>query len=211
MSQLRPMIVGLTGGIGSGKTTVCNMFAERGVEIIDADQIGRALVAPGSIALQQLIALLGQDLLTPDGALQRQRLRHLIFTDVHARHQAEAILHPLIRAAIIRRINDSSSSWLILAAPLLIESKTYALVDRILVVDTDETLQIQRTCERDHSSEDEVHRIMQIQLPRNERLTHATDIIHNNGDLANLQQQVAEHFERYEKLAHARQNNSPAS
>lgn len=209
MSQLRPMIIGLTGGIGSGKTTVCQMFAKRGVEIIDADQIGRTLVAPGSIALQQLIDLLGQDLLTADGSLQRQRLRQLIFSDPHARHQAEAILHPLIRAAILEKINESASSWLILAAPLLLESKSYDFADRILVVDTDETLQIERTRERDHCSEDEVHRIMQIQLPRTERVARATDLIHNNGDLANLDRQVAEYFERYEKLAHARQYTTP--
>jgi len=199
------MIIGLTGGIGSGKTTVCTMFAAHGVEIIDADQIARVLVAPGSIALQQLIALLGPELLTPDGALQRQRLRQLIFSDAHARHQAEAILHPLIRASITKQIKDSTRAWLILSAPLLLESKTYDFVDRVLVVDTDEQLQIQRTLKRDQGSEDEVHRIMQIQLPRNERLAQATDVIHNNGDLANLQQQVDEHFRRYEELARARQ------
>ncbi len=204
------MIVGLTGGIGSGKTTVSGMFAALGVEIIDADQISRALVAPGSIALQQLIALLGQELMTADGSLQRQRLRQLIFTDPLARHQAEAILHPLIRSAIVQQINDSTSSWLILSAPLLLESKAYDFIDRILVVDADEELQVQRTLERDHSSEDEVHRIMQIQLPRNERLSRATDIIRNNGNLADLQQQVDEYFRQYEELARARQNTSPA-
>ena len=208
MSPLRPMIIGLTGGIGSGKSTACNMFAAHGVEIIDADQIARTLVAPGSIALQQLIALLGQDLLTADGSLQRQRLRQLIFTDAHARHQAEAILHPLVLAAVTQQIRESKRAWLILSAPLLLESKTYNFVDRILVVDADEQLQIQRTLARDRGSEDEVHRIMQIQLPRNERLAQATDVIHNNGNLADLQLQVDNYFRRYEELARARQHAS---
>lgn len=209
MSRTRPFLVGLTGGIGSGKTTVCRLFAELGVEIIDADLISRQVVSPGSPALQQLTAMLGSALVSADGTLHRQYLRELVFSDGVARRKVEAILHPLIRAAILQQISRSGSRWLIVSAPLLLESKAYEFVDRILVVDASEEQQLQRTLTRDHCSEEEVRRIMQIQLSRADRLGQATDIIQNDSDMVRLQEQVATLYALYEKLAREREHPQP--
>lgn len=200
----RPMVIGLTGGIGSGKTTVCALFAERGVEIIDADLVSRKLVQPGSPALGHLTEHFGTEILLPDGSLNRPLLRQKTFTDKQVKQQLEAILHPLIRSAIVQQVARSNSAWLILAAPLLLESGSYNFVDRILVIDTDEQLQIERTCARDHCSADDVKRIMQTQWPREKRLRHADDIIHNSGDSVELAQQVSTLYLKYEALARDR-------
>lgn len=204
MSRLPPFIVGLTGGIGSGKTTVCTQFAELGVEVIDADQISRQVVQPGSPALQQLRDWFGADVLLPDGSLNRSWLRSLIFKDATARQRVESLLHPLIRHCILEHIHRSQSRWLILAAPLLLESNAYDFVDRILVVDVDEAMQISRTCSRDQCKEEQVRRIMALQLSRSERLQRADDVIHNDDDFGALRQQVRACFELYQRLADER-------
>jgi dephospho-CoA kinase len=206
MSRLRPFIVGLTGGIGSGKTTVSRLFADLGVEIIDADLVSRKVVAPGSPALQQLVEWFGPDMLAADGSLQRAALRQLIFSDMTARQRVEALLHPLIRTAILEQIARSNSPWLILAAPLLLENNAYDFVDRVLVVDTDPALQVSRVVQRDNTSEDAVQRIMQSQLARHERLARATEVIHNVGDIESLRQQVLACYDSYGKLADERQH-----
>lgn len=206
MSLLRPYIVGLTGGIGSGKSTACSLFAGLGAEIIDADQISRLVVAPGTPALQQLREHFGAAVVANDGNLDRGWLRSLIFSDSAARRQVEALLHPLIRSAILERIQRSHSAWLIVAAPLLLEKNHYDFVDRVLVIDADEATQLARTSTRDNTSKDNVRRIMQTQLPRSERLSRADDIIHNDGDPASLRQQVQELSIRYQKLADERQH-----
>lgn len=203
---MRPYIVGLTGGIGSGKSTACTLFAELGVEIVDADQISRLVVAPGSPALQQLRSLFGDAVIAGDGSLDRSWLRARIFSDSAARQQVETLLHPLIRSAIAERIQRSRSSWLILAAPLLLENNNYDYVDRVLVIDADEATQVARTSARDNSTEADVRRIMQTQLPRSERLSRADDIIRNDGDTASLRRQVQDHSLRYQKLANERQH-----
>ncbi|HTR00239.1 MAG TPA: dephospho-CoA kinase [Candidatus Acidoferrum sp.] len=199
--RTRPFVVGLTGGIGSGKTTVCSLFADRGVEIIDADVVSRKLVAPGSPALQQLTELFGPDALGTDGTLNRAYLRQLVFVDAMAKKQLEQLLHPLIRSNIVQQIARSNSPWLILAAPLLLENRSYDFVDRVLVVDADEAQQLARTTQRDRCGEDDVRRIMQTQLPRAERLAQAHDVIHNDGNLAGLEAQVDRLYSRYEALA----------
>lgn len=204
MSRLPPYIVGLTGGIGSGKTTVCTQFAELGAEIIDADQVSRQVVAPGSAALQQLLDWFGADALLPDGTLNRSWLRTRIFNDPAARQRVEALLHPLIRSSILDHIRRAQSRWLIVAAPLLLENNAYDFVDRVLVVDVEESVQIDRTRSRDHCSEEQVRRIMDLQLPRSERLRRADDVIRNDGDMAALRQQVHDCFQRYERLADER-------
>ena len=204
MSRLPPFIVGLTGGIGSGKTTVCAQFAELGVEVIDADHISRQVVEPGSPALQQLRDWFGADSLLPDGSLNRSWLRTLIFKDAAARERVESLLHPLIRSSILGHIHRTQSRWLILAAPLLLESSAYDFVDRILVVDVDEAVQIARTRSRDQCSEEQVRRIMALQLSRNERLRRADDVIHNDGDIGALRQQVRACFDLYQRLADER-------
>ena len=206
MSLLRPYIVGLTGGIGSGKSTACALFAELGVEIVDADHVSRSVVAPGSPALQQLREQFGDAVVTRDGSLDRAWLRSRIFSDAAVRQQVEALLHPLIRSAMLEQIQRSRSAWLILAAPLLLENNAYDFVDRVLVIDADEAIQVARTSKRDHASKDEVRRIMQVQLPRSERLARADDVISNNGDTASLRRQVQEYSTLYQKLADERQH-----
>jgi dephospho-CoA kinase len=203
---LRPYIVGLTGGIGSGKSSACALFAELGVEIVDADHVSRSVVAPGSPALQQLREQFGDAVVTRDGSLDRAWLRSRIFSDAAVRQQVEALLHPLIRSAMLEQIQRSRSAWLILAAPLLLENRAYDFVDRVLVIDADEAIQVARTSKRDHASEDEVRRIMQVQLPRSERLARADDVISNNGDTASLRRQVQEYSTLYQKLADERQH-----
>jgi dephospho-CoA kinase len=206
VSLLRPYIVGLTGGIGSGKSSACALFAELGVEIVDADHVSRSVVAPGSPALQQLREQFGDAVVTRDGSLDRAWLRSRIFSDAAVRQQVEALLHPLIRSAMLEQIQRSRSAWLILAAPLLLENNAYDFVDRVLVIDADESIQVARTRKRDHASDDEVRRIMQVQLPRGERLARADDVISNNGDTASLRRQVQEYSTLYQKLADERQH-----
>ena len=206
MSRLRPFVVGLTGGIGSGKTTVTQWFADKGVEVVDADVISRALVAKDQPLLQQLVGLLGPGILLPDGTLDRSQLRQRLFTDAGTKQQVEALMHPAIRSAIVERVHRSSSAWLLLAAPLLLESGAYDFVDRVLVVDAPEALQRSRTAQRDNVSEAEVERIMQSQLNRTHRLERADDVISNDSDLASLQLQVDTLFNLYQHLADERQH-----
>jgi dephospho-CoA kinase len=203
-AEQRPFIVGLTGGIGSGKTTVSNMFRSLKVEVIDADEISRSLLVPDSFALAELVKHFGEQLLNADHSLNRSALRQLIFNDPAARTWTDQLLHPLIRAAMHSLIQNSANDWLILSVPLLLESKTYDFVDRILVVDSSEELQLERSSMRDGANIAHIQKIMATQLSRSARLAAADDIIYNNSDLAHLQQQVKKLKTCYEGLAHAR-------
>lgn len=198
----RPWLVGLTGGIGSGKTTVTRLLAGLGAEIIDADVISRELLEPGSPLLDVIAARFGAQLLR-DGVLDRALLRDLVFRDNDARQWLEALLHPRIREAILQRIARSQRSWLVVAAPLLLESGAYDFVDCVVVVDLPEALQIQRTVARDAVPEEQVRAIMAVQLPRAERLQAAHYIIHNEGDMVDLREQVARLYQRCEDSARA--------
>jgi dephospho-CoA kinase len=200
----RPYIVGLTGGIGSGKTTVTNMFRALGVEVIDADETNRSLLTPGSFAVAELTKHFGSRILNADNSLNRAALRQLMFSDAAAREWTEQLMHPLIRDAMQVLIRNSRNSWLVLSAPLLLESRAYDFVDRVLVVDSPEQLQIKRSCERDSVAASEIEKIMAVQLPRNSRLAIADDIIYNDGDLAHLEEQVRKLKFFYEEQAHAR-------
>lgn len=184
------LTVGLTGGIGSGKSTVAGMFAALGVPVIDADLVAREVVAPGTAGLQALAAQFGPDILRPDGELDRRRLRAMVFASPALRQVLESILHPMIRARIEARIAALDAPYCIVAVPLLIESGWTELVDRILVVDLPEEIQRQRTICRDSLTADEVEAIMAAQSSRGDRLSHASEVIHNDRDLANLQSQV---------------------
>lgn len=200
----QPYIVGLTGGIGSGKTTVSNMLRSQGVEVIDADEISRSLLTPGSFALEELTRHFGEQILNADNSLNRAALRELIFNDSAARLWTDNLLHPLIREAILVLVRNSNSGWLVLSAPLLLESAAYGFVDRVLVVDSPEQLQIERSLQRDNTNVEQIEKIMVAQLSRKARLAAADDIIRNDGDIAHLQHQVAKLKLFYEEQANVR-------
>lgn len=193
--------IGLTGGIGSGKSTVCGLFQKLGVPVIDTDLIARELVEPGSAALQKIVALFGQQLLHADGSLDRARLRQRVFSDKEQLMQLEQLLHPLIREEMEQRIRTLRSPYVLLAIPLLLEKEWQHSLDRVLVVDCSESLQRERVAKRDGSSAETIEHIIARQIPRSQRLAAADDIINNNGTIASLQQQVESLHQRYLSLA----------
>lgn len=174
--------IGLTGGIGSGKSVVADRFAAHGIEVIDTDAIAHRMTAANGIAMPSITAQFGPAFLTPDGALDRARMRALVFSDPDARQRLEAITHPLIRAESERAIAAASGTYLILVVPLLIESGSWAQrVDRVLVVDCSEARQIERVMRRNGFSRAQVEAIMAQQASRAERLAAADDVIENDG------------------------------
>ncbi len=195
--------VGLTGGIGSGKSTVENMFARRGVPVIDADRIAREIVEPGQPSLGELVALLGPGILTETGALNRAQVRERVFKDRRLRQRVEGILHPRIRELMEARISGLTTPYCVLAVPLLLEAGQSELVDRVLVVDISRELQMERTCARDHTPPESVARIMDAQVARDERLAAADDVIYNDGTLADLDTQVGRLHRQYLAMAAA--------
>jgi dephospho-CoA kinase len=197
-----PYVVGLTGGIASGKSAVAAQFAARGIVVIDADQVSREVVEPGSELLKQISQHFGNEALQADGGLNRAWLRQRIFADAAARTWLEQLLHPAIRQRIRAMIAASAESWLVLMVPLLLEGKGYDFVQRVLVVDVPEAMQRERVKARDGSDDATIAAIMARQLPREERLAAADDVIDNSGSLATLTQRVAELATRYEELAH---------
>ncbi len=196
-----PLRIGLTGGIASGKSTVAQRFAELGVPVIDADESARIVVAPGSPGLAEVIGKFGENLLTADGALDRRSLRNLIFSDPRRRRELEAILHPLIRADIERRASVASGPYLVMAIPLLIEGGGRQHVDRVLVVDVDEEVQLERLMARDGSTPEEARAILAAQASRASRLKDADDVVPNEGTLAELRRAVDQLHQRYLDLA----------
>jgi dephospho-CoA kinase len=197
------LVVGLTGGIGSGKTTVANLFSALGAPLIDADVIARELVAPGSPVLNEIIDCFGADVLDPRGDLDRLRLRQRVFTDPGQRRRLEAILHPRIRAEIARQIGRLDAPYCIVSIPLLVETAQTDLVDRILVVDCPPELQRERVARRDGWGEDEITGAMQAQATRAERLAAADDVIVNDRDLDALRDRVISLHRDYIERARA--------
>jgi dephospho-CoA kinase len=193
--------VGLTGGIASGKSTVAGLFAELGAEVIDTDSISRELVRPGSPLLATIVERFGADLKTPEGALDRRRLRAIVFADPGKRRGLEAILHPPIRAEALARAAASTAPYVILVVPLLFESGFDRLVDARVVVDCPEPRQIERLVARDRLSEAEARSMLAAQMTREERTRRADEIIDNSGSLASTRSRVRELHERYLQLA----------
>jgi dephospho-CoA kinase len=184
--------VGLTGGIGCGKTTVADQFAALGASVIDTDQIAHALTAPHGAAMPALLAEFGADFATPDGALDRARMRSLVFSEPGARARLEAILHPKIRDATAAAAAIATGPYVILAIPLLVESGSWAeRVSRVLVIDCPEALQVQRVMGRSGLPEAQVRAIMAAQATRGQRLAAAHDVILNDGGIELLAPQVA--------------------
>ena len=196
------LIVGLTGGIGCGKSAVAEIFTRLGAAVIDTDQIARQLTALGQPALAAIREQFGGEYFLPDGNLDRARLRHLVFSDAAAKKQLEALLHPLIRDEVRRSLVTVQTPYAIVAVPLLLETGAYReMVQRILLVDCDEEQQVERVMARSRLSEQEVRAIMASQISRSERLLLADDIIDNHGDRTALQQQVEQLHRRYLQLA----------
>lgn len=181
---MKPWVLGLTGGIGSGKTAVADRFASLGVHVVDADQAARWVVEPGRPALLQIVERFGKDVLLQSGELNRAELRQRIFVDPAERQWLEKLLHPLIRAEVAQHLALADSSYAIMVSPLLIESGQSRQVGRVLVVDVPESLQIARTTARDQASEEQVRAILSAQVQREERLKHADDVLVNDRDLS---------------------------
>ncbi len=196
--------VGLTGGIGSGKSTVSNLFAQLGVPIVDADVIARQLVEPGQAALRQLCSAFGGEILNQDGSLNRPRLRQLAFSNATQKQRLDDIMHPLIFDEIQTQVSNVNSVYCILAIPLLLESAKKYAVDRVLVVDCSEQTQLQRVLERDKVGEEQALAIIGTQADRQDRLTAAHDIIYNDDSVAHLAEQVKNLHNSYLLLATAR-------
>ncbi|MFD1261498.1 dephospho-CoA kinase [Entomomonas asaccharolytica] len=194
---MKSWTLGITGGIGSGKTAVTQLFVDKGIEAIDADQAARWVVSKGKPALTKIEQHFGSEILLADGNLNRALLRQQIFQNPQQRKWLENLLHPIIRQEICQFLENSSSPYNILVSPLLIESKQYELVNRVLVIDTSESIQISRSMQRDNNSEQQIKAIMQTQLSRNERLHYADDIIVNDQDISHLEQQVEQLHQFY--------------
>ncbi|MDH5191445.1 MAG: dephospho-CoA kinase [Gammaproteobacteria bacterium] len=184
------LVIGLTGGIGSGKSAVCHLFEKLGVPIVDADVISHELTQPDQPAVQKIIDEFGSDVLDASGALDRAKLRQIVFSDPKKRFELESILHPLVLVEIHTRIQAMDAPYCIVCIPLLLETEMTENIDRILVVDSPEALQISRTQARDNLSPDEIKQIMSAQASRAERLKAANDVIINDSDMANLEKQV---------------------
>jgi dephospho-CoA kinase len=197
----RPYRVGLTGGIASGKSTAAKFFGALGVPILDSDQIARDVVEPGQPPLERLIERFGQKILTPDGHLDRPALRDIVFSDPKARADLEALTHPAIGAAMEARSAAAGGPYQILVIPLLVEKNLASHVDRVLVVDCEEELQIRRLRNRDGSTSAQVEAILKAQAPRAARLKAADDIIHNDTDMSAVRDQVAALHARYLEFA----------
>ncbi len=197
----RRLRIGLTGGIASGKSTVAARFKELGIPVIDADEAARAVVEPGQSGLAAVIKRFGSGVLAADGTLNRGALRSLVFADARSRRDLEAILHPLIRAEMESREALAAGPYAVLAIPLLVESGALDRVDRILVVDVDEAIQVSRVMARDHCSEEQARAILSAQASRADRRKAADDVVENSGSVSELRQAVDRLHQGYLKLA----------
>ena len=197
----RPLRVGLTGGIASGKSTIADMFADLGVPIIDTDIIAREMVLPGQPALEEIRQRFGSDKIDASGNLDRATMRKTIFDNDEARHELEAILHPRIGEETRRRSKAAGGAYQIIVVPLLVGSSLRNFVDRILVVDCDEETQVRRLIARDTEKTDQARRILAAQASREERLAIADDVINSDDSLANTNARVIQLDRQYRRLA----------
>jgi len=194
-------IIGLTGGIGSGKTTITKLFEQFNIDVVDADIVAREVVEPGMPALKKIIQYFGKSIVSQSGQLNRSLLRTLIFNDQQKKEWLNGLLHPLIRQSILDQIDATTSQYCLLVAPLLIENNLVHLVNRVLVIDIDEETQVLRVTKRDPSNEQEIRRIIASQIPRKQRLVNADDIINNeSADPHSINEQVCKLHQIYTKL-----------
>lgn len=203
-------IVGLTGGIGSGKTAVSDCFAALGIVIVDADVAARTVVEPGTEALRAIRAHFGDGILLADGTLDRAALRQRVFSTPDDKRWLESLLHPLIGTQIMKEISEARSPYVLFVSPLLVESGMNAICQRVLVVDVPESVQVARTMSRDNNSQQQVEAIISSQASREARLAKADDVLENTGSLADLQQQVGTLHARYLQLARQHTRGVPS-
>ncbi|WP_150051375.1 MULTISPECIES: dephospho-CoA kinase [Methylomonas] len=196
--------VGLTGGIGSGKSYVCRLFAQLGATVIDADLVARELVKPGRPLLNSLVQLFGEGIILPNGELDRLQLRNIVFSDHSRRKALDAIMHPAIYQQIESELGSFQCGYYIIALPLLLETRHLASIDRILVVDCSEELQVLRVVKRDNVEPEQVRAIMAVQTSRQLRLQAADDVIENSGDESLLADRVKKLHQFYLALANLR-------
>lgn len=196
------LVIGLTGGIGSGKTTVANLFADTyGIDIIDADIVAREVVEPNTFGLNAIVEKCGKEILLEDGTLNRAKLRNAIFSKPELKAWLNNLLHPLIREKMQQDINQSQSPYCLLVVPLMVENNLQTMTHRLLVVDVDEQVQIERTQQRDNVSIEQIKNILASQASREQRLDAADDVITNNGDNKALVSQVEQLHLQYLKMS----------
>lgn len=198
--QNRPFTVGVTGGIGSGKTAVTDFFTSKDIRVVDADIAARVVVEPGKPALTEITKRYGPDILL-NNTLDRRKLRTIIFDDADERKWLEGLLHPLIREQISLELRSAESSYAVLVSPLMLETNQHELVDRVLVVDVPESIQIQRTMARDQMTEEQTRQILNSQIQRAQRVAKADDLVDNSGSLNQLHQSLENLHQFYLSLA----------
>jgi dephospho-CoA kinase len=196
-SETLPLTIGLTGGIGSGKSAVSRFFYDLDIPIIDTDELSRELVEPGSPLLQDIKDYFGNSIILKSGELDRKQLREIVFQDKTKKQWLEKLLHPEIRHLLLKNI---SGTYAIVVVPLLLENNNYGFIDRVLVVDCPVDLQLDRTVARDKSNINAIKKIIASQIPRAQRLKQADDIIVNEGTLESLKAKVLEVHEKYQQL-----------
>ena len=197
----RSYVVGLTGGIGSGKSAVADVFAELGATVVDADLLGREVVAPGSAALTRIAEHFGGSIIMADGSLHRQALRGIVFSDALEKDWLENLLHPLIAELMKSRISSWASPYCLLVSPLLLETGQQQLADRILVVDVSKATQLTRTLQRDRGDPNTINAIIASQIDRQQRLQKADDILDNEAGLDQLNVGIHQLHQKYLRLA----------
>ena len=190
-------VVVLTGGIASGKTAVSDLFEQRGVPVIDTDRIAHEIVEPGRPALKRIAEAFGQEFLGSDGRLDRKKMRNAIFSSPQQKNRLESILHPAIASEVDQRVAQVNEPWCILVVPLLEETRLFSWIDRILVVDVEESVQIERVIARDNISQKQAQSIMDAQTSRPQRLAMADDILDNSGSLEELEAEVNKLYHKY--------------
>lgn len=194
-------VVGVSGGIGSGKTTVTDLFSALGVDVVDADVIAREVVNPDSVALKAIVEKWGVGVLLANGNLNRANLREIVFNDDESKDWLNTLLHPLIREQMQRQTQNAKSQYCLLSIPLLVENHLQHMVDRILIVDVSEKTQLERTIARDKSNEASIKAIMAAQVNRSQRLAVADDVIENEGGITELQNKVKQLHTAYLALS----------
>jgi dephospho-CoA kinase len=197
----RALRIGLTGGIGSGKTEASREFSRLGATVVDTDLIARELVEPGQAALNEISATFGEQVIDADGRLNRSRLRQTVFSNPEQRRKLESILHPRIRERCIALANQAQTPYCVLVIPLLVESALDYPLDRVLVIDSPQALQVRRVSARDAMSTSEIDAIVATQASREQRLEVADDVIVNDSDLGHLREQVEQLHHFYLRLA----------